>query len=64
MLSNHEVSQVARHCNQTNSAVLRVFHGGGTRRVRERVKMSAAVLGLEPPPERESRSEVEELDFS
>ena len=64
MLSNHEVQEVAQHCNQTQKSVLRIYHGGGTARVRERVKLSAAILGLEPPPEPESRQDVEELDFS
>ena len=64
MLINHEISEVARHCNQTVASVLRVYHGGGTERVRERVKLSAAVLGLEPPPETEDKSELRELDFS
>ncbi len=64
MLINDEITEVARHCNQTVGAVLRVYHGGGAERVRERVKTSAAILGLEPPPEAEDRSELEELDFS
>ena len=63
MLVNHEVLEVAEHCNITPSAVLKVYHGAGTNRIRERVKVSAAVLGLEPPPEREDRSELSELNF-
>jgi hypothetical protein len=64
MLINHEVNEVARHCNLTAAAVLRVYHSGGSTRNRERVKMSAMVLGLEPPPEKDDRSELDELDFS
>jgi len=64
MLVNHEVAEVAKHCNQTQAAVLRVYHGGGTARVRERVKLSAQVLGMEPPPEKDDSVDVRELDFS
>jgi len=64
MLINQEIKEVASHCNQTVAAVLRVYHGGGTERVRERVKVSAAILGLEPPPDPEDKSELSELDFS
>jgi hypothetical protein len=64
MLINHEIQEVARHCNQTTAAVLRIYHGKGTERVRERVRMSAAVLGFEPPPEPDDRAELDELDFS
>lgn len=63
MLINVELIELARHCSQSTESVLRVYHGNGSDRIRERVKTSAAVLGLEPPPEREDDSETRELDF-
>ena len=63
MLANQDLIEVARHCNHSTEQVLRVYHGGSSSRIRDRVKTSAAILGFEPPPEQESRAELDELNF-
>lgn len=60
---NTELLQIADHCSQSIESVVRTYRGGGSARIRDRVKVSAAVLGIEPPPEREMDLETSELNF-
>lgn len=63
MISNSEILDVARHSSQSTEAVLRAYHGKGSERIRDRVRVSAEVLGIEPPLSRPDDSETRELDF-
>lgn len=63
MISNLEVIQIADHCSQPIEAVVRVYGGRGSLKMRDRVKVSASILGLEPPPEPEQNAEISELNF-
>jgi hypothetical protein len=60
---NSEIVELAKHSSQSIDSVVRVYQGGSTARIRERVKVSASVLGFDPPPEREDDDEIEELNF-
>ena len=62
-VTNTELIQIADHCSQSIEAVVRTYRGGGSARIRDRVKVSASVLGIEPPPERETDAETRELNF-
>lgn len=63
MISNVEIIQIAEHCSQSLEGVVRVYSGGGSHRIRDRVKVSASILGIEPPLERASTAEITELNF-
>ncbi len=63
MIVNSELIEVARHSSQSTEAVLRAYLGKGSDKIRERVRISAETLGIEPPLSRPDDSETRELDF-
>lgn len=62
-ISNKELIEISRHSSQSIDAVVRVYNGGCSARIRDRVKASEDILGLESPPGRDIDPETAELNF-